>query len=171
VAQAKFSRLNPLRLRIDVATPIQVWEIGLALICPERSERMSSVQRQTPGPPGGFMSIQATTPPAAQRSLLPSRDNHTHSRHSVAQCGRAATTRQAIGRFAERHSALYPLLGIGGNALRQAFGVPNGPSFLPAASPYVIDGRGWCDTLFQQTCSTGPPMPVEASPPCSCWRA
>jgi len=66
----------------------------------------------------------------------------------------------------------YPLLVIGAIALAPGLRVPNRPFLVsfPAASPYVIDGQGWCDTC-QHPARRGPPMPVEALTALqACWR-
>jgi peroxiredoxin Q/BCP len=52
------------------------------------------------------------------------------------------------GRFAARHQLPYPLLVDRGNALRQAFGVPNVLLLLPGRVTYVIDAEGVVRHIF-----------------------
>ena len=51
------------------------------------------------------------------------------------------------GRFAARHQLPYPLLVDRGNALRQAFGVPNVLLLLPGRVTYVIDAEGLTSSM------------------------
>jgi len=77
------------------------------------------------------------------------RDNHTALEALGAQVwGVSGDDAGSHGRFAERHQLPYPLLVDRGNALRQAFGVPNALLFLPGRVTYVIDGQGVVRHLF-----------------------
>jgi len=88
-------------------------------------------------------------PRLAQRKPVPSAIT-THALEALgAQVwGVSGDDAGSHGRFAERHQLPYPLLVDRGNALRQAFGVPNALLFLPGRVTYVIDGQGVVRHLF-----------------------
>jgi peroxiredoxin Q/BCP len=77
------------------------------------------------------------------------RDNHSELEALGAQVwGVSGDDAGSHVRFAARHQLPYPLLVDRGNALRQAFGVPNALLFLPGRVTYVIDGDGVVRHVF-----------------------